>query len=249
MLSAQTAGDRLLFDYFGIGGSLTYERRRSFFSNANDYTLNASALVSYPLGQAYVSAALRFLWFEIGVMGGYRVVWRNLSFAPGEDRYCLECDRAARRRKDPILGSGPTSDHFPFAEARIQLYAPFNDYFVLSTLLAASYQGVQPRSYDWLFTDVHDAGVIMRWELLAFVKHRDWGGIGPYLQFQSLPRAGKHEPEFAFGFNLAVRPGIIDRNDLFFLTVLMRPGDPYYGQHAYFAPVRALFFYRIALQL
>ena len=66
---------------------------------------------------------------------------------------------------------------------------------------------------------------------------------------QWLPRDGKHVPEFAYGFNLVTRLGLIPRNDLLFLTFLMRPGDPYYGQHSYFAPFRALLVYRITLSL
>ena len=249
MLRGQPGADRLLMDYLGIGTQLSYERRRSFFQGANDYTLSASALASYPLGQVGASAAVRFLWFELGVALGYRTVWRNLSFEPGDNSYCKDCDRAARRARDPILGKGPDSDHFWLADARLQLYAPMNDYFVLTSALTANYQGLRPRSYDWFLADVHDPGVIVRWELMAFVKHRKWGGIGPYLQLQALPRGDKHVAEFAAGFNLVSRVGLVARRDMLFVTVLVRPGDDMYGQHAYFAPLRALFFYRLELML
>ncbi|HEY2734969.1 MAG TPA: hypothetical protein VGI70_13330, partial [Polyangiales bacterium] len=140
-------------------------------------------------------------------------------------------------------------DRYGFAEASIQLYAPLNEYFMFTSLLATRYEGSRPRTYDWFFTDIHDGGVITRWETFAFVKHRDWGAIGPYLQLMVLPRAGKHEAEFAYGFNATTRLGILSRNDQLFLTVLMRPNDPYYGQHSYYLPVRALLIYRIALSL
>jgi hypothetical protein len=249
MLEGDVFGNHLAVDYFGTGGQLTLEHRGSIYGKANSYAVNAAALVGYPLGQLTTTASLRFLFIELGGTLGYRSIWRNLSFQPGADSYCIECDRHARRHHDHVLGPGPDTDRFMFAEAKVQLYLPFNDNFVMTSLLAADYQGQRPRSYDWFYTDVHDPGVIARWETLAFVKHRDWGGIGPYLQLLVLPRAGHHESEFAYGFNAVTRLGLIARDDLLFLTFLMRAGDPYYGQHSYFAPVRALLVYRMTFSL
>lgn len=250
MLASTEPGDRLIFDYFGIGSQLTLEHRRGFFQNANDYTLSTSALLSYPMGQVSATAALRFLYFELSVTAGYRAVWRNLSFEPGDDgSYCKDCDRVARRNRDPILGYGPDTDHFPYGEARVQVYAPFNEYFIMTSLLAANYQGLRTRSFDWVLTDIHDPGVIARWELMAFVKHRKWGGIGPYFQLQSLPRGDHHESEFTYGFNAVSRLGIIARNDMLFLSVLLKPNDPYFGQHSFYSPMRALITWRLILSL
>jgi hypothetical protein len=249
MLGGDEFGTRLILDYFFTGGQLTLEHRAPIYGKANSYSANVAALVGYPLAQTTASVALRFLFLEVGGTVGYRTVWRNLSFERGEDSYCSACDSAARRHQDHVLGVGPDTDRYPFAEAKVQLYAPFNENFVLTSLLAEGYQGLRPRTYDWFYTDVHDPGLITRWETLAFFKHRDWGGIGPYLQLLVLPRAGHHESEFAWGFNAVARLGLIARNDLVFLTFLIRPGDPYYGQHSYFAPVRALIVYRITLSL
>jgi hypothetical protein len=249
MLEADKPGDHLVLDYFGTGGQLTLVRRRPVYGSANDYSAGITGLVSYPIGQLTAAASLRILFLEFGGNIGYRTVWRNLTFEPGEDSYCKDCDRAARRKLDPILGKGPDTDHYMFAEGRVQLYAPFNENFVLTSLLAVRYEGSKPREYDWFFTDIHDGGLMTRWETLAFFKHRDLGGIGPYLQLMVLPRAGKHETEFAYGFNAVTRLGLLDRNDLVFFTFLMRPNDPYYGQHSYFLPVRALIIYRITLSL
>jgi hypothetical protein len=65
----------------------------------------------------------------------------------------------------------------------------------------------------------------------------------------SLPRAGKHDTEFAAGFNAVTRLGLLERNDLLFLTFLMRPGDNQYGQHSYYLPIRALIIYRAVFSL
>lgn len=249
MLEAAPGGNQLVLDYFGTGGQIRLEHRKRFLS-ANDYAFSVASLVGYPLGQITANASLRILFFELFGTLGYRAIWRNLSFEPGDNgEYCKNCDRAARRHMDPLFGKGPGADKFVFAEAGIQMYAPLNEYVMFTTLLAARYEDVKPRSYDQFYTDIHDGGVISRWEAFLFVKHRKWGGIGPYAQVQWLPRAGKHESEFAYGFNAVMRFGLIPRNDLLFLTFLMRPGDPYYGQHAYFAPFRALLVYRIMLAL
>jgi hypothetical protein len=249
MLENGSVGERLILDYFGTGGQLTVEHRGRVYGASNDYSLSSSVLVGYPLAQGSVSATFRLLFLEFGASAGYRAVWRNLSFAPGDHTYCADCDRPARRSKDPILGSGPDTDRYAFGSAWLQLYAPLNDYFVLTSQLMARYEGVRPRTYDWFYTDIHDAGVITQWETLAFVKHPKWGAIGPYLQVLSLPRAGHHEVEVAAGFNAVTRLGLIKRNDMLLLTVLMRPGDGYYGQHSYYAPVRALAIYRLSLSL
>jgi hypothetical protein len=250
MLTGLPAGDRLLLDYLGTGARLSIEHRRNIYGRSNDYTLGVNTLFTYPLTQVEATASVRALWFELGVAAGYRVLWKNLRFEPGENgEYCRECDRAARRHSDPLFGSGSSTDDFPFAEARLQLYAPFNEHFVFTSLFAMRYEGLAARSYDWFFTTVHDPGWMPRWEAIAMFKHRDFGAIGPYLMVSSIPRAGGHDNEFAFGFNAMTRLGLIDRNDMLFITALMRPGDGLYGVHSYFAPVRALIVYRVTLSL
>jgi hypothetical protein len=250
MLDRSPTGDFLLMDYFGTGGRLTLQHRSQIYGAANDATIGTSTLVSYALGQSEVFAQLRVLFLEVGGNLGYRATWRNLSFAPGaHGEYCSMCDSAARRARDPVFGMGPDTDRFGYAEAHAQLYAPFNDYIVFTSLVAARLEDCKPRSYDWFYADIHDAGVAGRFENMLLFKHRNWGGIGPYLQAMFLPRAGVHQTEWAFGFNAVTRLGLVKRDDLLFLTFLMRPGDAYYGQHAYYSPVRALLIYRMTLTL
>ncbi|HEY2734488.1 MAG TPA: hypothetical protein VGI70_10920, partial [Polyangiales bacterium] len=147
MLSGSEPGDHMVLDYFGTGGQLTLEHRRPIYGGSNDYSANVAVLTGYPLAQVTASTTLRVLFFELGATAGYRSVWRNLSFEPGDDSYCKDCDRAARRKLDPILGGKPDSDRYGFAEASIQLYAPFNEYFMFTSLLATRYEGSRPRSY------------------------------------------------------------------------------------------------------
>jgi hypothetical protein len=56
-----TAG-ALLADYFGTGGQLTLEHRRSIYGeDANDVTVGAGAVPAYPEGDVFARADLRVL--------------------------------------------------------------------------------------------------------------------------------------------------------------------------------------------
>lgn len=249
MLDVQPSGTWLVLDYFGTGGQITLEHRTPVYGSANDVTLSAGLIPTFPLGEAFARADLRLLVLNLSATVSYRSVWRDLRFERGTDSYCKDCDRASRRERDPLFDSTATSDAFPSAEVEASLLLPFNDHVVMQSSAAARYEGRADRSFDWFYTSIYDSGVLGRFETSIFLKHRDWGGIGPYLQLLLLPRDGKHEAQFAAGFNAVTRLGLITRNDLLFLTFLIRPGDDIFGQHDYFMPVRALLIYRMMLEL
>jgi len=248
MFDFQPEGTNLLIDYFGTGAMLTLEQRQRIYAESNDFTAATTVVAAYPLGEAVARLDLRILFLSLGGTLAYRAVWRDLSFEPGEDSYCEDCDRVARRRRDSLFGRSPGTDSYPYAELRGTLLFPFNDYVVAATTGALRYEGRRDRSYDWFYTSIYDRGVLGRWETQLYVKHRDWGGMGPYLQLLSLPRGSQHETQWAFGFNAVTRLGLLPRNDLLFLTFLIRPGDGIYGQHNYFSPVRALLIYRMTVE-
>lgn len=249
MLDFQPAGTFGLLDYLGTGVRFSLEHRAPIYGKANDVTVGSEALVGYPLGELTTRLDLRVLFLNLGGTLAYRVVWRNLGFEPGVGDYCTECGRTARGERDRLFGESPGTADWPWIEGRAALLFPFNDYLVMATLGALRHEGSEARSYDWFFANVHDGGLVGRWESQLYLKHRDWGGIGPYLQLMSLPRAGQHESEWAGGFNATTRLGLVPRGDLLFLTFLVRPGDPRYGQHTYHAPIRALLIYRMILEL
>ena len=250
MLTIQPPGTFLLLDYFGTGGQATIDNRTAIYGDSNDLTLGASFVPAYPLAEANAHADLRILFLSLGGTLAYRTVWRDLTFPAGKGgRYCEDCDRGARRARDSIFGSTAGSDQFGYAEVRARLLLPFNDHLVGDATGALRYEARQDRSFDWYYTSVYDRGVLGRFEAELFVKDRRWGGIGPYLQLLSLPRAGHHEAQLAVGFNAVTRLGLVSRNDLLFLTFLIRPGDAMYGQHSYFAPIRSLLIYRVILEL
>jgi hypothetical protein len=249
MLGLQPEGTFLLVDYFGTGGQLTLENRRNIYGDANSLTLATSLVPAYPQADAIARADLRMLFLSIGGLVAYRTVWHDLVFEPGANSYCLRCDRGSRRAQDSLFGDTTGSERFPYGEARASLFFPFNDHVVMESTGAVRYEGRKDRSFDWFYTSIYDRGVLGRWETLLFVKDHRFGGIGPYLQLLYLPREGHHDAQWAFGFNAVTRLGLLARDDLLFLTFLTRPGDPSYGQHNYFSPIRALLVYRMILEL
>lgn len=249
MLSIAPPGTHVIVDYFGTGGQLTLEHREQLYGKSNDLTVAAALVPGYPLGEMYARADLRILFFGLGATLAYRNVWRDLTFEADPNGYCLRCDRADRREVDGFFDKTPGSSHWPYAELRASLYAPLNDHVVALSTVSARYEGRQDRSFDWYFTSVYDRGVMGRWETQLYIKDRDWGGIGPYLQLLYLPRGNQHESQWAIGFNAVTRLGLVRKDDLLFLTFLMRPNDPSYGQHTYHAPIRALLIYRMQLTL
>jgi len=250
MLTFQPAGNFAYIDYYGTGGMFTLEHRRPIFGNSNELTLGASLIPAFPLGEAHARADLRILFLSIGGSLAYRTVWRDLVFEPGDDgAYCRDCDRPSRRRMDPLLDSTTGSTTYPIAEARAAIYLPFNEYLIALASGALRYEGRTDRSFDWYYTSIYDSGVMRRLEFQAFLKHPDFGGIGPYVQLLMLPRDGKLVEQWAGGFNLAFRLGILPRNDLIYWTLLIRPGDGKFGQQSYYSPVRSLLIYRMILDL
>lgn len=250
MFSVTPPGTRLMLDYFVTGAQATLQHKLPIYGKLNGLTTAVNTLIAYPSAEVGAHADLRVLFLSVGVSAGYRALWRNLSFAPGEDGdYCSDCDRRARRSQDRILRRSQSTDRFSMFEARVNLFAPFNKHVVLTSELARRYEGRRDLSYDWFYTNIHDGGWNTRWETNLYVMHRDWGALAPYVQMMRLPRGSRMDVEWAYGFNAVTRLGLVRRNDLLLLTFLTRPNDPYYGTHSYYIPARALLVYRVAIDL
>jgi hypothetical protein len=249
-LNSTPWGNYAYVDYLGAGAQLTLERRMPFYQGANALTVNASTLVGQYFGQAQVGASFRVVILEVFGNAGYRALWRNLAFEPGDNgSYCKDCDRPARRDADPIFD--PTSGHakYPYLEAGAGLYLPLNDNMILASSFMVRWEDSPDRSFDQLYANLHDGGLLYASETTMFFKHKDWGAIGPYLQVLSLPRQDRHETQVAAGFNLLTRVGLIQRNDVFIASMLFRPGDDSYGLHWYYMPARLIVSYRMAFPL
>jgi hypothetical protein len=250
LLNGSPPGTYALFDYLGAGAQLSLERRQPFYGGANVFTLNGSALLGQYFGQVQTTASLRVLLLEITGTIGYRALWRNLAFPAGDNgAYCKDCDRPARRDADPIFD--PTSGHakYPYAEAGVSLLLPLNNFMVFGSQFLAHYENSPDRSFDPVYTNLHDGGLLMVSETSLLFKHKNWGALGPYLQVISIPRDGRHETQVAAGFNALTRVGLIQRNDALIASLLVRPGDGSYGNHWYYMPARLIVAYRMSFAL
>lgn len=243
--ASRTAGTFLHVDCLFTGGQLTLEQRTRIYGSANDLTVGAGVLPTFPFGEGFVRADLRLVILQLGASAAYRTTWRGLSFAPGPSgEYCADCDRLSRR---DVRNFG--SEAFPWSELRAGLVLPFNDYVVMTSTVAARYEDRPDRSFDWFYTSIFDRGWLGRWESMLFIKHSSFGGLGPFVQTLWLPREDRHQAQWAAGLNFVTRVGLLPRNDLLLVSLLARPGDDTFGQHMYFSPLRAIVAYRVTLEL
>lgn len=244
MLTYQRPGLFVHNDFFGTGLQTTLEHRKWIYGNANTLTSSLQSRVTYPLGELNLQSEIRILFFSIGAQLGYRYVWRNIHFAPDES-----ISRGRRRERDALFAGSTNSNIFPFVQGHASFIAPLNDHLLFFTIGTLRWEGNQDRSFDWLYTVTHDRGFLGVWEAMLLVKGRELGGIGPYVQWLSYPLDDRRRSQWSFGLTGARRLGLLKRNDLIFLTFLVRPGDDDFGQHAYFMPVRGLLTYRFTFEL
>lgn len=245
MLRLQPEGSFALVDFFGTGMQGTLVHNRNIYGSLNNVQVRGNVLAMYPLGEAGVGVDLRILLLRLSVDVAMRSVWRDLTFAPGEAR-----DRDARAKRDLFFAGNTTSDTYGIAEARAELVIPFNNNLLITTMGALRYEGPHPTSFDWLWAYVHDSGFIPRWDMQVWLHHRDWGGLGPYVELLSIPRNGGRDLVGAFGITAVTRAGLLTkRNDLVYFSFRMRPGDEEFGQHSLNAPVRGILVYRVMLTL
>ncbi len=242
-LNPPPAGTFLTTDASTGGPQLGIERRDSLADEAGMSVLRASALAGIGYGEVAAHADVRFLFFTAGLTGGYRQVWRNYS--PPRD---VEVTR--RYRLDVDEQSASTSEGWGFGEARLRLALPM-DGAILVANHALRYEGAPNNSYDWFHSNVHDGGLLFRFDATLFFRSPRYGAIGPLVRYLDVPRHGGREGEWAFGFSAGMRPGLIktQQPDVLLVQVLTRPGDSQFGIHLLRAPVFVLVAYRLTFGL
>jgi hypothetical protein len=130
-----------------------------------------------------------------------------MTFEPGEPM-----DRSQRRVRW-AAGEFDTAA-WPHAEARLSLAIPFNDYVLVNCVNTARYEDRPDRSYDWRNGLVHDRGMLYKSETMFFVKHPDFGALGPMLTFLDFELDGERHTQVMYGFTFVSRAGITRWNDL-----------------------------------
>ncbi len=225
------------------------EHRVNIFGGANQLTLRGSAIAAVPFSSTQVDADLRMLVLTLGMSVGGMDVWRNQTFAPGEP-----VNRKERRERD--AAGDYNSSVFGFWEGRAQLDLPFNDYVLLHNVNSYRVSGAPSRSFDNLLNVVHD-GNYERSDFQLFLKHRDYGAIGPMFQVLDFSEGGHHHTQLNYGFVVISRAGLARRNDLLLFQMLWNAGDTLggydnsasYGMAMLRGPVMFTFAYRSVISL
>lgn len=244
-LNAPKPGNYAHLDAYTVGTQLSLENRSDLEPGMSMLHTRASGILSYPYADGSINMDARVFLFTLGGSLGYRAVYRNLTFSPGESRtYKARIDREKAGKFD-------TQD-FPYAEGRFRLVVPLDFLFLINNT-ALRYEGRQDNSFDWFYANVHDHGTLVKNETTLFYRHRDFGAIGPYFRVMDIPKDGGRTTELHLGFVYGTRPGLVTprhgNRDLFLLQVVGKPGDDTYGLHGYHVPLYILAVYRATLSL
>ena len=250
MSSPAPEGTRLNLDLLVGAVQTTVEHTLPVYGGANALTLRGGGIAALPFGGGQLDVDLRIINLTLGMSVGYAHVWRNQTFGPNVIPY-----RKLRRERE---ASGDfDSEGSLFWEGRAGLAFLFNEYAVFNHV---AYWRILPsmpaRSFDNLIAVVHD-GRYVRNEFQLFVKHRDWGGIGPMVQLLNFPLDGDWKFQVNYGFMAATRAGLVARDDVIALQVLFHSGDTFggydnsgvYGAAMFRGPMNLLLAYRSVIDL
>jgi hypothetical protein len=225
------------------------EHRVDVYGKTNQLVLRASTLAAIPFGSAQLDADLRIVIFAIGTSVGAQDTWRNQEFDLDQPIH-----RKMRRERE---ASGEfESATFGFWEGRAGLVFPFNDYVLLNNANYLRFTGAPERSFDNLIGVVHD-GNYFRSDIQLFLRHREIGGVGPMMQILNFPLDSERYTQLNYGFIAVSRAGLVSRNDLLLLQVLINFGDDLggydnsdnYGMAILRAPINFVFAYRSVIDL
>lgn len=243
-LTPSKGGTWVTADAFTLGAQANLEHRHII--QREDYAAvipRVTAQGSLGFGELSAHTDFRFLFFNFGLSGGARRVWRHYEFAPG-----VEATQEDRRAVDS--GEAPYQiAHWGFGEARIRMALPLSDNVLSVAAATVRYEDCPNNSFDWFHTTMHDKGFLYRYEALLLYRHPSFGAVGPSFRVMTLPRQGGYESELAGGFMFGRRVGLMKENDLLVANVLARPGDPSFGFQILRMPVYVLIAYRVSFQL
>lgn len=241
-LNAPKGGTFASFDAYTAGVQATLERRISI--ERDDYAAivpRINTLASLGFGEVAAHTDVRFLFFSVGVTGGYRRVWRTYALAPD-----VEGTRDVRLEIDDAKAF--TTENWGYGEGRLRMVLPVTDFVLFMGNAAVRYEDCPNNSFDWLHTTMHDRGWLFRYDSTVFFRSQAIGALGPTVRIMDLPRRGERELEIAVGFTGGRHLGLL-KNDLFLANVLTRPGDDSFGFQILRMPVYALLVYRVSIEL
>jgi hypothetical protein len=217
MAGAGSPGNYANLDVAFGGVQAGVEHREAIFGGANQLTLLGSAIAAIPFGGAQVDADLRIIVLTLGLSAGASDNWRNQSFGASSP-----IDRKIRREREAAGDFNAAT--FGWLEGRAQLDLPFNDYVLFHNVNSIRTSGAPARSFDNQIGVVHD-GNYVRSDFQLFLKHRDFGAIGPMAQVLNFPLGERRFTQINYGFALLTRAGLVRRDDFVFFQMLWNVGD------------------------
>lgn len=216
MISAGKPGTYVNLDAVFGAVQAALEHRINIYGGANQLTLRGSAIAAIPFGSTQLDADLRIVVLTLGASVGATDVWRNQTFTSEEP-----LTRKERRERE--AAGEMDSMGYGWAEGRVGLALPFNDWMVFNSVSAFRLTGARKRSFDNLIGVVHD-GNYFRSDIQFFFKHKNWGALAPMVQVLNFPLDGERRTQVNYGFTYVSRAGLVRRDDLILFQLLYHPG-------------------------
>lgn len=251
IFAAQPGGTYLNTDIILPGLQAQLEHRIPIYGATNELDLRLNVMPTLFFTESQLDVELRILVLTLGASAGVRDTYFNMQI--GQDE---RFDNKGRREIED--NRGYTNKFSSYAEGRVQLAIPFNDYVALLAVGGARYEGGQDRVFDWRYTIVRDAGLMLRSNTSLFYHDRHIGGIGPQLEVLRFDYDGKPSTAINLGFTYVGRLGLFHRRfDLLYLTVLFGVGgstngeanSKVYGDHYTGLPMNFQLAYRIVWEV
>jgi hypothetical protein len=217
MLVAGEPGSYLNLDVVFGAVQAAFEQRMNIFGGANSLTLRASALAAIPFASTQLDADMRIVILNLGVSVGAQDFWVNQTFGD-----TVTPTRKLRRERE--AGGDFDTQQFGFFEGRAGLVLPFNDHFLFNNVNAFRVMGTDKNTFDYGTGVVHD-GNYLKSDFQFFIKGEGFGGVGPMVQMLNFPFHGERRTQLNYGLIYISRAGMVARNDLILLQVLVNAGD------------------------
>lgn len=249
MLDIQPGGTYLDVDAVLPGAQLTLEHRIPIYDKFNELDLKVNSLLTVPYYQSQADIDLRVLIVAVGASVGFNSTFRGQTFDPDDS-----ISSASRRERE--YAGDLDDENWWYTEGRLTFSIPLNDYLVLQNINAPRFENRPKRSFDWRTGVVHD-GLLLKSDVMVFLKHREIGAFAPMLQLLNFGLDDKLHSIVNLGFTFVTRPGFRRRDDILLLSLLFYGKTltdhldiaDIYGYHPFFAPFTFSLYYRAVIDL
>lgn len=248
-LAPARPGNYAHLDAFTVGTQLGLENRADLEPGMSQLSTRAAGLISLPYADGSMNVDARVAVLTVGASAGYRWVYRNLAFDAGQPRsYEARSERESAGEMDTM--------GFGYAEGRVRLALPLDDFFLLSTL-TRRFEDRRADTFDWYHADIHGGGWLTKEETVLLYRHRSFGAVGPLVRYMNVPKDGGRHDELHAGLVFMTRPGLVrpkhHDSDLVLAQVVGQPGgsflNPEYGLQGWHVPLYVMLVYRATLAL